>query len=197
MIHNNPVHQLTFCEVKSCVFVISKAIFKIITSKKCMSSIHNIAFSSENVISSEPGEKYAQIKNCLYTKTVTQNLFKQIHWFILMWKDNIHWRKCFYWLFTYILARSKTFVLKCLDDDGFVLTSPHKALTDGLDCCGSLVDDCVVFISCLDSHSDGTHSLQSILWWATGVMLHFSTSVLMEKQTDLHLSWPEGEYFLS
>uniref|UniRef100_A0A8C1BGS5 Leptin receptor overlapping transcript-like 1 n=1 Tax=Cyprinus carpio carpio TaxID=630221 RepID=A0A8C1BGS5_CYPCA len=35
-------------------------------------------------------------------------------------------------------------------------------LTDGLECCGLLVDYCDVFISCLDSHSDGTHSLQSI-----------------------------------
>ncbi len=31
-------------------------------------------------------------------------------------------------------------------------------------CC---VDYCDAFISCLDSHSDGTHSLQRILWWAT------------------------------
>ncbi len=33
----------------------------------------------------------------------------------------------------------------------------------------SRVDYCDVFISCLDSHSDGTHSLQSIHWW-TGVV---------------------------
>ncbi len=31
--------------------------------------------------------------------------------------------------------------------------------------------DCDVFISCLDSHSDGTHSLQRIHWWASDVML--------------------------
>ncbi len=35
------------------------------------------------------------------------------------------------------------------------------------------VDYCDVFIICLDSHSDGTHSLQSIHWWASDVMLHF------------------------
>ncbi len=45
--------------------------------------------------------------------------------------------------------------------------------------CGLLVDYCDVFISCLDSHSDGTHSLQSIHCWASVVMLHFSRSVLM------------------
>ncbi len=31
------------------------------------------------------------------------------------------------------------------------------------------VDYCDVFISCLDSHSDGTHSLQRIHWWANDV----------------------------
>ncbi len=47
--------------------------------------------------------------------------------------------------------------------------------------CGLLVDYCDVFISCLDSHSDGTHSLQKIQWWASDAMLNFSKSVLMEK----------------
>ncbi len=44
--------------------------------------------------------------------------------------------------------------------------SLHKMLIDSLDPCGLLVDYCDVFISCLDSHSDGTHSLQRIHWWA-------------------------------
>ncbi len=65
-------------------------------------------------------------------------------------------------------------------------------LTDGLEWCGLLVDYCDVFISCLDSHSDGTHSLQRIHWWDSDEMLHFSTSVLMKKQTHLHLGQPEG-----
>ncbi len=50
-----------------------------------------------------------------------------------------------------------------------------------------LVDYCDVFISCLDSHSDGTHSLQMIHWRASDVMLHLSKSVPMKKQTYLHL----------
>ncbi len=61
----------------------------------------------------------------------------------------------------------------------------------------SVVDYCDVFISCLDSHSDGTHSLQSIHCWASDVMPHFSKSVLMKKQTPLYLRWPEGEYICS
>ncbi len=40
--------------------------------------------------------------------------------------------------------------------------SLHKLLIDGLEWCGLLVNYCDVFISCLDSHSDGTHSLQKI-----------------------------------
>ncbi len=48
------------------------------------------------------------------------------------------------------------------------------------------------FISCLDSHSDGTHSLQKIHWWAK-----FSKTVLMKKQTHLHFGWPEGVHICS
>ncbi len=39
-----------------------------------------------------------------------------------------------------------------------------QMLIERLEWCGLLVDYCDVFISCLDSHSDGTHSLQSIHW---------------------------------
>ncbi len=46
VIHTTPVHQLMSGEVKSCVYNI-------------FYYIHNIAFSSEKVISSESGEKYA------------------------------------------------------------------------------------------------------------------------------------------
>ncbi len=51
------------------------------------------------------------------------------------------------------------------------------------------VDYCDVFISCLDSHSDGTHSLQRIHLWASDVLTHFSKSVLMKKQTHLHFGF--------
>ncbi len=43
------------------------------------------------------------------------------------------------------------------------------------------MDYCDVFISCLDSHSDGTHSLQRIHWWACNVILHFSKYVTINK----------------
>ncbi len=58
-------------------------------------------------------------------------------------------------------------------DSYFGSFSLHKMSIDGLEWCGLLVDFCAVFISCLDSHSDGTHSLQRIHWWTSDVMLHF------------------------
>ncbi len=61
--------------------------------------------------------------------------------------------------------------------------------------CRLLVNYDDVFISCLDSHFDGTHSMQRIHWWASDVMLHFSKSAHMKKQTHLHLGWPKGETF--
>ncbi len=47
-----------------------------------------------------------------------------------------------------------------------------QIIIDGLESCGLLVDYCDVFISCLNSHSDGTHSQQGIHWWASDVMQH-------------------------
>ncbi len=46
---------------------------------------------------------------------------------------------------------------------------------------------CDVFISCVDSHSDGTHSLQRIHWWASDVMLDFNKTVPMKKNSST--SW--------
>ncbi len=64
-----------------------------------------------------------------------------------------------------------------------------KMLTDGLEWCGLLVDYCDVFISCLDSHSDGTHSLQSIHCWDSDAMLHFSKSDEETNSSKLWMAW--------
>jgi len=45
-------------------------------------SVYIIAFSSEKVVFSEAGEKYAQVKYLLQAKTV-KNISKQIYWWIL------------------------------------------------------------------------------------------------------------------
>ncbi len=59
----------------------------------------------------------------------------------------------------------------------------HKMLTNRLESCGLHVDYCV-FISCLDSHSDSTHSLLRIHWWSSDVKFDFSKSVLLKKQAN-------------
>ncbi len=51
---------------------------------KYESFIHNIAFFSENAISSESREKYAQIKH-------KQKPLKQICQWVLMWEGNRRW----------------------------------------------------------------------------------------------------------
>ncbi len=46
----------------------------------------------------------------------------------------------------------------------------------------SCVDYCDGFISCSDSHSVGTHSLQRMHCWASGVMLHWMAWVWIDFQ---------------
>ncbi len=55
----------------------------------------------------------------------------------------------------------------------------------------SVVDYCDVFISCLDSHSDGTHSLLRIHYWASDVMLHNATflQICSHEETNASTSW--------
>ncbi len=56
-------------------------------------------------------------------------------------------------------------------------------------------DRCItIFISCLDSHSDGTHSLQMIHWWASDVKKKFSDVLKMshEETNSSTIRWPEG-----
>ncbi len=65
-------------------------------------------------------------------------------------------------------------------------------LIDGLESCGLLVNHLCFYQL---SHSDGTHSLQRIYWWASDVMLNFSKSVPVKKQTHLHVGWSKGEIF--
>ncbi len=76
-------------------------------------------------------------------------------------------RKHHYGLWTSILASSGDGLkLKRLNVAIFFLQtqswSLHKMLTDGLESCGLLEDYCDVFISCLNSHSNSTHSLQRV-----------------------------------
>ncbi len=100
---------------------------------------------------------------------------------------------------TYKQKQSKTVLNKHVSEFWFERTGCFFStgrITDPqiLALCGLLVEYCDVFISWLDSHSDGTHSLQRIHWWAIDAMLNFSKSFLMKKQTQLHFWWAEGKY---
>ncbi len=83
--------------------------------------------------------------------------------------------------------------------DVFITNPQHSLhmLIDGLQSCGLLVGYYNVYSSCLDSHSDGTHSLQRTNWWASDEILKLSQSGSFKKQTHLHLGWSEGEYIFS
>ncbi len=140
------------------------------------------------------GEKSAQIKHRLQAKSA-QNKYVAGFWCDRTTGDGLfHWRKCYYGLWTCILAGSNSLKLKTswwicfLQTRSFCL---HNILTDGLECCGLLVDYCDVFISCLDSHSDGTHSLQRIHLWASDEMLHFSKS---DEETNSSTFWMAWEW---
>ncbi len=120
----------------------------------------------------------------------SENSPKQICQWILMWKKNMGMDFFTgetvimnYWLIFWPEAT--------LHVNGSLITNTrlHKILIDGLDSCA------LKWISCLDSHSDGTHSLQ--MNTASDVMQHFSKSVLLKKQTHLHLGWPEAEHIFS
>ncbi len=103
IIHTTPVHQLTSWEDKRCMFVKNKSIIIrhfLHFNVQLKSSVYNYTSSSKKSISSESGEKSAQIKHHLQGNTV-QNDSKQICGWILIWAtiDGLfHWRKPYYGL---------------------------------------------------------------------------------------------------
>ncbi len=97
-----------------------------------------------------------------------------------------HWRKRYYGLCTHIFNQKQWFEVKnVLMLDLFQLLSSQDVnwwtgvlwITCGLLFC---------FYQLFDSHSDGTHSLQSIHCWDTDAMLHFSKS---DEETNSSTSW--------
>ncbi len=76
-----------------------------------------------------------------------------------------HWRKCWYGLWTRILAAFHFTRCQLMDWSG--------------------VDYCDVFISCLDSHSNGTHSLQRIVMWCNDTFLQ----ICSHEETNSSASW--------
>ncbi len=115
------------------------------------------------------GEASAQIKHRLQSKTAL-NKYVCGFWCERTTGDGcFHLRKRCYGFKPHILAGNKLkthwWWICFLQTCSFWLI---KMLWTGV------VDYCNVFISCLDSHSDGTHSLQGIHWGGSDVMLNFS-----------------------
>ncbi len=108
-----------------------------------------------------------------------------------MWETTgdglFHWRKHYYGLdpdFGKQWFDVKNVLIMDLFFTNMQLLSSQEV--NWLEWCGLLVDYCDVFISCLDSHSDGTHSLQMIYWWTSDGMLRFSKS---DEETNSSTSW--------
>ncbi len=87
------------------MFFRNKSIKMFLNFKQYESIILNIAFSSEKATLSESGEKYAKIKHRLQAKMV-QNSCKQICWRIIMWENEMGWKKRYYESWTCILSRN-------------------------------------------------------------------------------------------
>ncbi len=81
-------------------------------------------------------------------------------------------------ILTHILIRSKGLKVKMSWWIFFLQTHSFSHYKSGVDYLWIIV----VFISCLDSCSHGTHSLRRVHWWASELMLNFFKSILMKKQ---------------
>ncbi len=81
-----------------------------------------------------------------------------------------HWRKHYYWLWNHVLDRSLTW----------------KCLVSVSEWCGVDYLRIIVLFLSADTFYDGTHSLQSIHWWASDGMLHFSKP---DEETNSSTSW--------
>ncbi len=89
--------------------------------------------------------------------------------FSSQWSVNI-------WIVDYILTKSIRLKLNVLIMDLFPTNTQLFTSQDVNWWTGVVWITCDVFISCLDSHSDATHSLQRMHWWASDVKRHFSKS---------------------
>ncbi len=130
-----------------------------------------------------------------YKQKTVQNSSKQICLWILMWEDKKRWtfspEEALLWIMNSNIGQKRQFKVK-KRLDGFVHYKDavfHKILIDGLECCGLLW--IVVMFYQLFGLSFWWHPFTAEDWWGSDVMVHFSKSVKMKKQS--HLVWFERE----
>ncbi len=80
------------------------------------------------------------------------------------------------------------FKVKNLSMMDLFITNLFVSKTFIYESCGLLVDYRDVFISCLDSHSDGTHSLQRVLCWASNVKWYICAFVQVIHLVQIYIS---------
>ncbi len=137
----------------------------------------NIASSGEKVISSESGEKYAQIKHRLQAKIV-QNKCVGGFWCerTITGYGLFSLEKALFWIIDSYFSPKQWFDIKNILMMDLFLTNKQLSLSNRWTVVVWIIVS-FFFFTCLYSHSDGTHSLQRIHWWASDVMLNFSKSV--------------------
>ncbi len=93
------------------------------------------------------------------------NVSRQVYWWNLIWEDHRGWifslEEVLLWIINsfcpeWLEVKNVNYLFVILQKCSFSL---QMMLTDRLESCRLPVDYCDVFISCLDTHSDGTHSL--------------------------------------
>ncbi len=181
IIHTSPVHQLTSWEAKSCKFARNKsiivALFKPLLPAKIWISIQKFYLKLQvhnSTITLPPVEHYFScFLSCQNLVTYLWRAVWTFFWLVRCLK------RCFKRIVDLYFSWKQWFnIQNILIMDLFLQTltfSLLKMLIDRLDWCGLIVDYCDVFISCLDSHSDGTHSLPLVIklcnatflqiWW--------------------------------
>ncbi len=114
----------------------------------------------------------------LQAKTVQNNSKQTCQW-ILMWEDNRGWNLSWEELGSIIMGYGLKQCFKVKMSQWWIcLTKTNTQLFTSQ---GIHWFTCAL-LWCLGSHSDGTHSLQRIHWWASDAMLNFSKSVQMKKK---------------
>ncbi len=140
---------------------------------KYESIIHNNASFSEKVhllLSLTLNSSHIFVSSCFGLFWLVNAAWSVQISLLIQTRTLFHWRKRYYGLWTRILV--KNFLMMDL-----FLTNMQLLSSQDVNWWTGMVWIIVMFfISCLDSHSDGTHSLQSIHCWDTDAMLHFSKS---------------------
>ncbi len=144
--------------------------------------------SPVKLVSSESGENYAQIKHHLSVTTV-QNTCKQIYRWILMWEEKTGRSVIRYYVFLILPEAIYFYFLSSKFRFSF-----QNTLIAGLSWITWGLLWCFYQLFRLSFWRHPFTAVNSMHYWESDIIHDFSKSLLMKKQTHLHVGWPEGEY---